>query len=188
MAPTTCNAPRQTVGSTVTNPTLDHIVVRTVLAVSSSLDVKTTMWTDVRTDACRAGYYCTSDGAGHTYCCPDGIQNAECAQLYSLTISLIRETSRTALPRSSTGKPISLTVLSTPTSRIHVTTTASTARRNATSTRRSASRNATSSLVLPTGKVNATRTSTKPPLFTGGAMKATGAGIAILAGAAGFFL
>jgi len=139
-------------------------------------------------NACRAGYYCTTDGLGRTYCCPDGLQNAECAKLYSLTISLMRETSRTALPTPSTGRPFSVTVLSTPTSKIHVTMTASTAHRNATSTYKSAvksaSRNATSSFVLPTGKFNVT-TSTTPPLFTGAAGKAAAGGMAILAGAAG---
>jgi len=188
VAPTTCNAPRQTAEPIAMTLPLGHIAVWTELAVSGSPEESTIVYTDICTDACRAGYYCTTDGLGRTYCCPDGLQNAECAKLYSLTISLMRETSRTALPTPSTGRPFSVTVLSTPTSKIHVTMTASTARRNATSTYKSAvksaSRNATSSFVLPTGKFNVT-TSTTPPLFTGAAGKAAAGGMAILAGAAG---
>ncbi|KAF2833569.1 hypothetical protein CC86DRAFT_278157 [Ophiobolus disseminans] len=154
--------------------------------------------TDGTGNACRAGFYCTTDGRGNTYCCPDDIQNAECARLYSLTVSLMRETSLTARPTTSTPR-FSVTaltpVLSIPSSRIHVTSTRSSVRsttvapssRATTSAIRSASRNATS-LVLPSSKFNATSTQSTVPLFTGGAMKVAGAGMAVLAGAAGLLL
>lgn len=135
----------------------------------------------MRLDACKANYYCTTDGLGKTYCCPDGIDNAECARLYSLTISLYRSSSIPALPSSLPAVPV--------TSLIHVTSTAKTASPSSKVSVPSVkpSGNGTS-FVVPTGGV--TRTSTQVPLFTGGAGRVAGMGVgmAMLAEMVGLFV
>ncbi|KAF3022030.1 hypothetical protein E8E14_012606 [Neopestalotiopsis sp. 37M] len=36
-------------------------------------------------DSCNAGYYCTADSAGETYCCPEGTSTEDCAASYGVT-------------------------------------------------------------------------------------------------------
>jgi hypothetical protein len=112
-------------------------------------------------DSCDEGYYCTSDGAGTTYCCPDGLDLASCAASYSLTVSLIKETGTPSA--AATSAPYATT---TP---IHVSSFYPTA--------------SYSTPIVPTG--NATYTGPAPPEFTGGAAKVGAVGVAMLAGAAG---
>jgi len=49
-------------------------------------------------NSCDAGYYCTQDQKGGTWCCPNGMSTAQCAQAYSITGTLMSET---ALPTTS---------------------------------------------------------------------------------------
>jgi hypothetical protein len=118
-------------------------------------------------NSCDSGYFCTSDGAGATYCCPDGMDLASCAASYSLTVSLIRETG-TPSAYPSTGAPAT----STP---IHVSAPPSVPPVNYPTV--------SPTRAYPTG--NATYTTAAPPEFTGAAAKFAGAGMAVLAGAAG---
>ncbi|OAL48583.1 hypothetical protein IQ07DRAFT_80739 [Pyrenochaeta sp. DS3sAY3a] len=126
--------------------------------------------TDGSGNSCRAGFYCTSDGAGTTYCCPDGIDTPECARQYSLTISLIRESGAAtppAVPAPSDVPAETPVVTSTP---IHV----------------SVSPTASTAPVLPTLRPNATYSGPSVPEFTGGAVRRVVEGLAVLAGAVGF--
>ncbi|KAH8786658.1 hypothetical protein BGZ57DRAFT_950725 [Hyaloscypha finlandica] len=43
-------------------------------------------------NSCDAGFFCTSDAEGGTWCCPDGMSLAACAAAYSLTGTLVSET------------------------------------------------------------------------------------------------
>ncbi|ETS83157.1 hypothetical protein PFICI_05033 [Pestalotiopsis fici W106-1] len=36
-------------------------------------------------DSCNAGYYCTADSVGETYCCPEGTSTDDCAASYGVT-------------------------------------------------------------------------------------------------------
>jgi hypothetical protein len=123
--------------------------------------------------ACDDGYYCTTDGADNTYCCPDGMDTVDCAAAYSLTVSLIRETA-TALPPTDTVLPSTETAVEIPVSTskpIHITYGTAT------------------STAYPTANgTYTTATATSPPEFTGAAARVAGAGMAVLAGAAGLFL
>lgn len=140
--------------------------------------------TNTPKDACKANYYCTTDGLGRTYCCPDGIENAECARLYSLTVSLFKPSSLPALASSK------LPVLTT-TPLIHVTSTPKSVPTASPSSRvpvpsvGPASKNATS-IVVPSG--GPTRTTTQGPVFTGGAAKVAGVGLAVLVEAVGLLV
>ncbi|ORY15027.1 hypothetical protein BCR34DRAFT_662305 [Clohesyomyces aquaticus] len=40
-------------------------------------------------NSCDAGYYCTSESTGNTYCCPNGTDVTNCAASDSLTVSLV---------------------------------------------------------------------------------------------------
>lgn len=120
---------------------------------------------DLTGNSCRPGYYCTTDGKGKTYCCPDGMDTGACAAAYSLTVSLIRETGSVAVP-SVSGLPATtpIHVSSTPGSRVFPTATYSPP-------------------LVPTA--NTTYTSSPPAQFTGSAQKVAAGGMAVLAGAAG---
>jgi len=65
-------------------------------------------------DACDLGYYCTADTLGATWCCPDGMDLAACAAVYSLTDALVSQVA-TSAPASSTpsSSPESTSVLTT---------------------------------------------------------------------------
>ncbi|KAF2466904.1 uncharacterized protein BDR25DRAFT_236045 [Lindgomyces ingoldianus] len=112
-------------------------------------------------NSCSAGYFCSHDGAGTTYCCPDGMELSECAAAYSLTVSLIKETGSVPVPTGGS------TVIPASTTPIHVSYPTA----------------APSTKVYPTG--NATYSTVSPPQFTGAAAKVVGGGMAVLAGAAG---
>lgn len=121
------------------------------------------------TDSCDSGYYCTTDGFGTTYCCPEGSDTADCAASYSLTVSL-QSLSFVPIPTAeSTGSPAATPVSTTTSGPVHVS--------------------------VPTGGsttlggYNATGLPTKtakPSQFTGAAAKVVGGGMVVLAGAAGF--
>jgi hypothetical protein len=124
-------------------------------------------------DSCEAGYYCTSDNAGITYCCLDGIDTAECARQYSITGSLIRDaTSTTAAeviePASSTeGVPTVTEIVSLPVASVDTPTLSA-------------------SVTLPSVSAgNGSFSTPSLPEFTGGAVKGRRISVALLAGAAG---
>ncbi|KAF1849664.1 uncharacterized protein K460DRAFT_1708 [Cucurbitaria berberidis CBS 394.84] len=119
--------------------------------------------------SCRKGFYCTSDGAGKTYCCPDGIDTPECARQYSLTVSLIRESSTAAFSSAAGSSVLPAETPVTSSTPIHVSILPT----------------GPTSLVVPTGKPNATYSGPSLPEFTGGASKIVGAGMVIVAGLAG---
>ncbi|KAJ4337020.1 hypothetical protein N0V87_005040 [Didymella glomerata] len=123
-------------------------------------------------NSCDAGYYCTSDSDGDTYCCPDGSDTAGCAQQYSLSVSLIRQT---ATPTPSATPLKSSVAAETPVS---------------TSALRISSADSTSTRTTAAGAGTTSRTSTAatsaPSQATGGAGKVAGAGAAVFVGALGF--
>ncbi|KAF2635918.1 hypothetical protein P280DRAFT_553476 [Massarina eburnea CBS 473.64] len=131
---------------------------------------------DLSGKSCQTGYFCTTDGkpTPATYCCPEGMDLAVCAKAYSLTVSLIRQSNTIAASSvsslastsvSSTETLVSsITASSTPL--IHITSPTATA------------------TVRPSP--SSTVTTSPPTQFTGVAAKARGAGIAVLAGVAGF--
>ncbi|KAF3032291.1 hypothetical protein E8E12_001630 [Didymella heteroderae] len=122
-------------------------------------------------NSCDAGYYCTSDSGGDTYCCPDGSDTAGCAQQYSLSVSLIRQT---ATPTPSATPLDSSVPAETPVS---------------TSALRISSAGSTSTRTTAAGAGTTSRTSTAassaPSQATGGAGKVVGAGVAVFVGALG---
>jgi len=121
--------------------------------------------TDGTGNSCSTGYYCTTDGESNTYCCPDGMDVASCAVAYSLTVSLIRESSTALLPTSSLSSDIPAYTPAT-TTPIHVSFPTA------------------SGTVYPSG--NASYTTSSPPTeYTGAAAKVGGGVLAVLAGAAG---
>jgi len=123
-------------------------------------------------NSCSSGYYCTTDGAGSTYCCPEGSDTADCAAAYSLTVSLA-SISFAPIPTSpSSGSPASAPVTTT-SGVVHVSLPV------ASGTGTLGSYNATQ---LPTFSKTAS-----PSQYTGAAAaKVVGGGMAVLAGAAGF--
>ncbi|KAH8794526.1 hypothetical protein F5882DRAFT_449245 [Hyaloscypha sp. PMI_1271] len=54
--------------------------------------VQQTCCPDGTGNSCAAGFFCTSDAEGGTWCCPDGMSLAACAAAYSLTGTLVSET------------------------------------------------------------------------------------------------
>ncbi|KAF9738709.1 hypothetical protein PMIN06_009607 [Paraphaeosphaeria minitans] len=48
--------------------------------------------------SCDSGYFCSSDGRGNTYCCPNGMDLGACAEAYSLTVSLVSQTGTIDVP------------------------------------------------------------------------------------------
>ena len=42
-------------------------------------------------DSCDAGFYCTADTKGETFCCPEGLSLTECATKYGVTGALSSE-------------------------------------------------------------------------------------------------
>lgn len=125
--------------------------------------------------ACNTGYFCTTDGKPNpsTYCCPNGMDLDTCAKQYSLTVSLIRQTS-TPVPSSSTGLSTPGSASATMSSLIHVTSSTSTAGTGST---------ASTTVTRPSS--NTTVATSAPSQFTGAGSSLQGAGIAIVAGVAG---
>ncbi|KAJ4988195.1 PRP 4 C domain-containing protein [Stagonosporopsis vannaccii] len=128
-------------------------------------------------NACHDGYYCTSDSAGDTYCCPDGIDTAACALEYSLSVSLVRQTAvitSSAAPLDtilSAETPVSTSLPDDVSSEAPVSSRASGTARTSTP---------------PTNRSSASSTAPAPSQFTGGAGKVVGAGAAVVVGAMGF--
>lgn len=127
-------------------------------------------------NSCSAGYFCTSDSAGNTYCCPSGMSLSDCGAAYSLTVALISETGTVAATAvASSGSQIAPSSVAafTSSSVIHIQpTTKPTASLKATSI--TPSRNATVS------------TASTPAQVTANAANANGfAGAAVALGFAG---
>jgi len=57
-------------------------------------------------DACDAGFYCTSDKSGDTWCCPNALDVVACAASYTITGGLVSQTPK---PTSSTAAPPRIT-------------------------------------------------------------------------------
>ncbi|KAF2275219.1 uncharacterized protein EI97DRAFT_81529 [Westerdykella ornata] len=119
---------------------------------------------DLSGNSCDEGYYCTNDPEGVTYCCPNDLDLSNCAAAYSLTVSLIRATS-TAAGTYSTAGP------GTTSSLIHVSSVPT--------------KYPTASYSPSVPTRNASYTGPSVPEYTGAAAKVAGAGMAVLAGAAG---
>lgn len=146
-------------GHVLLRPDTEQVLPRQVRMYASLPFIATCLRLTSFSDACDNGYYCTTDGMGNTYCCPDGMDLGACAKAYSLSVSLIKESSTESVPTASS----SVSAMTTP---IHITYPTATA------------------TVVPTG--NATYSTSAPPSqFTGAAAKAAGAGMAVLAGAVG---
>ncbi|KAK1771669.1 hypothetical protein QBC33DRAFT_554831 [Phialemonium atrogriseum] len=47
---------------------------------------------DASGNSCDAGYYCTADTGGETWCCPDGMDVVACAAAYNIDGGLVSET------------------------------------------------------------------------------------------------
>ncbi|KAK3936284.1 hypothetical protein QBC46DRAFT_32966 [Diplogelasinospora grovesii] len=77
-------------------------------------------------NSCDAGYYCTADKQGGTWCCPDGMDVVACAAAYSVTGGLVSETPKptTSSTSSSSSSTTSAAPLTTSTS--NTTTAAAT--------------------------------------------------------------
>jgi hypothetical protein len=63
-------------------------------------------WLTSILDSCDAGYYCTSDKAGETWCCPDSMDVVACAAAYTIPGGLVVQT---AAPSSSSAAPARIT-------------------------------------------------------------------------------
>jgi len=62
--------------------------------------------TDGSGNSCDAGYFCTLDTQGQTWCCPQGQSLAQCAALYTITGSLVSETTA---PLTTSTSSVSIT-------------------------------------------------------------------------------
>lgn len=54
-------------------------------------------------DSCQAGYYCTSDTKGETWCCPDAMDLAACAASYNVDGGLVSQTPPAVTTTSTTS-------------------------------------------------------------------------------------
>ncbi|KAL2024531.1 hypothetical protein VTK56DRAFT_7574 [Thermocarpiscus australiensis] len=93
-------------------------------------------------NSCEAGYYCTSDKKGETWCCPEGMDLAACAAAYSVTGGLV---SQTPPPETTTS-----TSTSSSTSTLPPTTTTTTTTTTTSSSSSVVHRNTTSSAIETT--------------------------------------
>jgi hypothetical protein len=133
-------------------------------------------------DSCDSGYFCSSDGAKNTYCCPDGMELGACAQAYSLTVSLVSQTGSIAIP-SETAVASDSAPVAIPTSETLVYITSITP--PSSSLVEEASLPTTTVSTVSTG--NGTYTTGTPPVeFPGIATKTELAGIVVFAGFAIF--
>ncbi|KAF2454901.1 hypothetical protein BDY21DRAFT_399031 [Lineolata rhizophorae] len=131
-------------------------------------------------DACDDGFYCTEDGAGETWCCPDDMDLDACAAAYGVD-------ALTSLSDSSSA-PSSNTTSSRPTASPHHNTTtihAATFATSTTSASTSSSPDILSLLILPPSSANSSR-----PLYLGTgtapAALGTGTGTPVYPTASGF--
>ncbi|KAI2624200.1 hypothetical protein GGR54DRAFT_565448 [Hypoxylon sp. NC1633] len=88
-------------------------------------------------DSCDAGYFCTADDKGASWCCPDSMTLEQCAVAYNLPGSLISEAAPSTSSSSSSTKSSSST---------HTTATTNT---NASSTKEGITPNIASSTSVP---------------------------------------
>lgn len=79
-------------------------------------------------NSCDAGYYCTADKQGETWCCPEGMDLAACAAAYSVTGGLVSQTPvpTTTSTSSTSTPPPTTTSTSSSTEEDDVTTSTST--------------------------------------------------------------
>ncbi|KAH8900032.1 hypothetical protein GQ53DRAFT_816067 [Thozetella sp. PMI_491] len=66
-------------------------------------------------NSCEAGYYCTGDNKGETWCCPNGMDLVACAQAYSVSGALTSEIAKPTSTSTSTSSSTSTTTTSTST-------------------------------------------------------------------------
>jgi hypothetical protein len=71
--------------------------------------------------SCEADYYCTADTKGETWCCPDGMDLAACAEAYDVEGELVSQTpppaTSTSVPTTTaTPEPITTTTAASSTS------------------------------------------------------------------------
>ena len=81
-------------------------------------------------DSCDIGYFCTADKTGDTFCCPDGMDLAECAKSYDVAGGLVSQTppkvtstSTTSTSSSSSTAPPTTTTSSSTSTTIEEKTT-----------------------------------------------------------------
>ncbi|KAH7370609.1 hypothetical protein BKA65DRAFT_488876 [Rhexocercosporidium sp. MPI-PUGE-AT-0058] len=65
-------------------------------------------------NSCEAGYFCTSDTSGDTWCCPDGMDLVSCAAAYSLTDVLVSQVATAAPSSIPSYTPTSVSAKPTP--------------------------------------------------------------------------
>ncbi|KAH9891362.1 hypothetical protein F4778DRAFT_784955 [Xylariomycetidae sp. FL2044] len=97
-------------------------------------------------DSCDDGYFCSSDEAGATWCCPDSMTLQECAKAYNLPGSLVSETTASATA-STSAAPVSSTIPS-PASTTPASATPSSSSPITTSTSTSTSSSSSASVVV----------------------------------------
>ncbi|KAK0665789.1 hypothetical protein QBC41DRAFT_232025, partial [Cercophora samala] len=67
-------------------------------------------------NSCDAGYYCTADKAGETWCCPNAMDLEACAAAFEVTGGLVSQTAPAATSTSTSSEVISTTAPPTTTS------------------------------------------------------------------------
>ncbi|KAK4199408.1 hypothetical protein QBC40DRAFT_307493 [Triangularia verruculosa] len=67
-------------------------------------------------NSCDAGYYCTSDKAGETWCCPNSMDLEACAAAFEVTGGLVSQTPPPATSTSTTSSEVITTAPPTTTS------------------------------------------------------------------------
>ncbi|EDU46902.1 hypothetical protein PtrSN002B_011498 [Pyrenophora tritici-repentis] len=155
--------------------------------------------TDGTGNACGPGDYCTNDGAGNTYCCPEGITAEKCAQEFGISVSLIPDAPTGGVPSPTGSIVIPVASLTEVSSNIPAETPVDSATEDSsstsddtvsTSTKSSTTRppalpTSFASAALSTSKAPNAISSSSLPQFTGAAAKVGSAGMAILVGGAG---
>ncbi|USP76683.1 Prp 4 c domain-containing [Curvularia clavata] len=158
--------------------------------------------TDGTGNSCGAGDYCTNDGAGQTYCCPENLNAAECAKAFGVDVTLIPDS-----PASATGSapsPSAVVPSAKPTPVESATQVASSSPAVPSPSSKSVASSKSvpsetpvvpvvpsaskSSAATPSKSPNATTASSPLPTFTGGAAKVAGAGAAVVVAVAGLVM
>lgn len=143
--------------------------------------------TDIWLDACDAGFYCTNDGSGNTYCCAEDLTAEECAAEFGLTVSLIPDSATAEVPSATeTIEDPEETTIESGTDSF---TESLAETPSFTSDVPAETPVESPTLGLPTlpsaTMTNATPTGPNSPAFTGGAARVRNTGVIILAGVAG---
>ncbi|CAA9964074.1 hypothetical protein PTMSG1_07433 [Pyrenophora teres f. maculata] len=168
------------------------------LSCHSTLD-GTHCCTDGTGNACGAGDYCTNDGAGNTYCCPEGITTEKCAEEFGISVSLIPDAPTGGMPSPTRSIVIPIASFTEVSSNVPAETPINSATEDSSSTSddtisTSTKSSTTLSPVLPSTSASAAlsisktpnaTSSTSLPQFTGAAVKIGSPGMAILVGGAG---